>query len=61
MRYFLLESCRPRDKYLLSVGDDFDGKLTKEGDFYMERVMLGYWWNLSYDMSGCMRKHVVTS
>jgi len=43
VRYFLLESCRPDDKYLLSVRDDFERKLTEEGDFYVERVMLRYW------------------
>lgn len=63
VRYFLLESCRPDDKYLLSVRDDFERKLTEEGDFYVEKVMLRYdiGWNLSYDMSGGMRKPVVTS
>ena len=43
VRYFLLESCRPDDKYLLSVRDDLERKLTEEGDFYVERVMLRYW------------------
>jgi hypothetical protein len=43
VRYFILESCRPDDKYLLSVRDDLERKLTEEGDFYVERVMLRYW------------------
>lgn len=60
VRYSLLESCRLDDKYLLSVRDDFERKLTEEGDFYVEKVML-IGWNLSYDMSGGMRKPVVTS
>ena len=61
VRYFLLESCRPDDKYFLSVRDDFERKLTEEGDFYVEKVMLRYFGlNLSYDMSGGMRKPVVT-
>lgn len=58
VRYSLLESCRLDDKYLLSVRDDFERKLTEEGDFYVEKVMLI---GLSYDMSGGMRKPVVTS
>ena len=43
VRYSLLESCRLDDKYLLSVRDDLERKLTEEGDFYLERVMLRYW------------------
>lgn len=31
------------DKYLWSVRDDLERKLTEEGDFYVERVMLRYW------------------
>ena len=42
VRYSLLESCRLDDKYLLSVRDDFERKLTEEGDFYVEKVMLRY-------------------
>ena len=33
-----LESSHPDDKYLLSVRDDLERKLTEEGDFYMEKV-----------------------
>lgn len=39
VRYFLLESCRPDDKYLLSVRDDLERKLTEEGDFHLKRVL----------------------
>jgi len=42
VRYFLLESCRPDDKYLLSARDDLERKLTEEGDFHVEKVMLRY-------------------
>lgn len=42
LRYFLLESCRPDDKYLLSARDYLERKLTEEGDFHVEKVMLRY-------------------
>lgn len=41
VRYLILGSCRPDDKYLLSVRDE--RKLTEEGDFHVEKVMLWYW------------------
>lgn len=61
VRYFLLESCRPDDKYLLSVRDDFERKLTEEGTSTWRKSCSDIGWNLSYDMSGGMRKPVVTS
>lgn len=54
VRYFLLESCRPDDKYLLSVRDDLERKLTEEGDFYVERVNSQFWIRL-WRFEGCFQ------